>query len=368
MRRLPTGPFAAALLALFTGALLPSTCAAHTYHVYPEATEWDEILQCAGNSAGEGDTVLAAPGTYVVDPYDYWPIVLRNHEECPCFMSESGPEVTIIQGDGTVPAFYIPDISTMDFPNIRIIGFTIRGASSPIEDREMCAICGDVLIKDCIIENNGEGILLYACQNGELSGNIIRNNGRFGVAIAYFKGAFCRNEVTGHSVCGVQAAPSWYQCTFEDNVISGNGSCGLYVNWGPQMRNNIIENNDGLGVGIEQGDTCVLERNIIRGNAVGIEVCDWTALDRANGNDIYDNSEYDFQVHGHSRASPRTFDATGNWWGTTDPAEIAERIYDAADDPSLEITILYDPWCAAPGCDPTGVEPASWGAIKALYR
>ena len=62
------------------------------------------------------------------------------------------------------------------------------------------------------------------------------------------------------------------------------------------------------------------------------------------------------------------YDATMNWWGTTDPDLIAEHIWDCNDDPGLGVCILFDPFCKNPNCEPTLVEPVTWGAIKLLYR
>ena len=59
--------------------------------------------------------------------------------------------------------------------------------------------------------------------------------------------------------------------------------------------------------------------------------------------------------------------AEENWWGTTDPNEIAEMIWDCRDDPATRC-VDFEPWCAAPGCEPVPVESESWGAIKAMYR
>lgn len=62
------------------------------------------------------------------------------------------------------------------------------------------------------------------------------------------------------------------------------------------------------------------------------------------------------------------FDAKNNYWGTTDPAVIEQRIYDAADDIDLTTSIPYVPFLkaphsSAPGRDgyPTCVEPPDSG-------
>jgi hypothetical protein len=59
-----------------------------------------------------------------------------------------------------------------------------------------------------------------------------------------------------------------------------------------------------------------------------------------------------------------------NWWGTTDPGEIAASIWDCHDSDWAGVCFVVEPWCTMPGCDATGApgEPSSWGTIKAMYR
>ena len=56
-------------------------------------------------------------------------------------------------------------------------------------------------------------------------------------------------------------------------------------------------------------------------------------------------------------------DGTHNWWGVTTPSEIASKIYDHVQNSSLYGEVGYDDYLTSPG-----VEPTSWGSIKALFR
>jgi hypothetical protein len=58
-----------------------------------------------------------------------------------------------------------------------------------------------------------------------------------------------------------------------------------------------------------------------------------------------------------------TITAEGNWWGTDVEAEIAESIYDKADNSAVNGVVDYAPWLSD-----QPVERTSWGVIKRLFR
>lgn len=66
----------------------------------------------------------------------------------------------------------------------------------------------------------------------------------------------------------------------------------------------------------------------------------------------------------NATGAPFTIDATGNWWGTADPAEIAAGILDLEDDPALDYRIEFEPFLGGP----VPAKPSSLGGVKALFR
>lgn len=65
-------------------------------------------------------------------------------------------------------------------------------------------------------------------------------------------------------------------------------------------------------------------------------------------------------------ASPGSIDCTENYWGTNDPAEIEELIYDHNDNPdNIGETVLYDPYLEV---DPLPAESRSLGTVKSWFR
>ena len=79
---------------------------------------------------------------------------------------------------------------------------------------------------------------------------------------------------------------------------------------------------------------------------------------------LYDNPGYNVLLMSYLEPPLVTIDATENWWGTADVAEIEASIYDSDDDPgSIYGTVDFSDWCTE-----TPVEAHTWGYIKALFR
>src|SRR6188474_1029164 len=86
------GPLTSILLGLLV--VLPSLSYAAVRHVPAQYS----TIQGAVNAASPGDTVLVAPGTYLENVYVPKKVAL---------LSESGPEVTTIDGQGLAPVVLV---------------------------------------------------------------------------------------------------------------------------------------------------------------------------------------------------------------------------------------------------------------------
>ncbi|WP_299948864.1 NosD domain-containing protein, partial [uncultured Microbulbifer sp.] len=77
--------------------------------------------------------------------------------------------------------------------------------------------------------------------------------------------------------------------------------------------------------------------NVIAGNVYGIYAYGHSSDVAQNpvpvvtGNSLYDNSSYNYYTRYFADAALTTLDATGNWWGSTDAGQIAQKIYDWTD-------------------------------------
>jgi hypothetical protein len=332
-----------ALLALPTAPL-----SADIIHVHPGgAGDYMTIPEGVANATIDG-TVLVAAGTYSVS-YPGWPVVL--HSSSPTIVSEEGAEATVIRWGAPFETL------SGDYEcRVRIIGFTIRETATPV-----CRSGEDgarFLFTDNIVVDNYQG--LDASQgSGLIARNLISNNGERGIYTYHCWGVIEDNEICGH-VRGIIGAccesPTVCRNHIHHNTVTGSAP-GIEAH----QIENLVEHN---GTGLYVGYAGEAQNNIIGYNEIGVRF-NGTGTIPFHGNDLYENTLHNLKLD-YCWDGP--LDATMNWWGTTDPDEIAAGIWDAEDDPEIGCYVTFDPWCVTPGCNPVAVEPASWGAIKAMYR
>lgn len=317
------------------------------YDTIPEAVHY----------ATADDTVLVGTGLYSVEPgYPFgWPIVLD--EDSPTIVSEDQVGKTVLQGDGTIPAFRVlgpPGPSA----RVRVTGFTIRGVSSPLLKDPECG--ANFLFTYNKIQNCGDG-LDATWGGGLIAHNVIWDNDGVGIWIFHYWGIVEFNEIA-YNTWGI-GGTCCEEPTIRMNWIHRNSHGGIATGFYAYIEDNVVDKNGGPGIA-HNAWSGHITGNTIRGNEIGVEIWSMPSVLFCE-NQIHGNEPYDILV-----ACPDEFDcdATMNWWGTTDPDLIAEHIWDCRDDPGLGTCILFEPFCMNPNCEPTPVEPLSWGAIKAMYR
>ena len=171
--------------------------------------------------------------------------------------------------------------------------------------------------------------------------------------------------------------------TAESNIFVGNEGSGavMYLrNVTLHASGNIISGNAPSGACIDLSvflsspeNDVTFANNIIHDNEGPILRVLKNALPTFTSNSVDLNGYLVVDVRADARAG--TLDATGNWWGTTDPTEIASRIHDCVDDPAIDSCIDFSDWCGDASCSGhvTDVPEAaqrqvSWGRLKSLYR
>ena len=340
-------------------AALPAAVCAGVIVVDPAGGgDFDNIPQAVFHGTAD-DTVLVLPGFYEVEagiPYP-WPILLDA--DSPVLVSQGGAALTLIFGDGLMPAFDVRD----DTFGARafITGFKFQWLETPLDWGYPTS--GTVHFTDNIVKGCETGLHVRLA-GGLVARNVIEGPGVCGIQAGHFEGMIEDNEVHGFfdGIMGTGENTVLQRNHIHDNEISGVAGFDDCV-----AIDNLVEDNGWFGFSISFD--AHLTGNVIRGNGTGVDFWGGPHNGFLHGNDICDNA--DFAVHsycGEHIPDPPDFDATMNWWGTTDPDEIAASIHDCHDSIWAGVCFVVEPWCTTPGCDVTPAEPSSWGAIKALYR
>ena len=295
------------LLALiWTLMLLPQAADARTWLVRQDGSGDCTTIQACCDSAGWGDTVLVAPGTYAEHVDMEEPLVL---------VSDEGPLATIIAAPSTFASVVI-----MRRPGV-VDGFTIRDGHLSVG---WTGVGGVYLLsgtlRNClIVHNTASGIDtpekaggVFACGNAVIEGNTIVSNGYFVIA----GGIYCRSDYVGQIV-----------------------------------RNIVALNTDGYGIYCEPGATPTFICNNVWGNDEGeyAGACsDQTGL---NGNISLDPLFCDPYL--------------GDYWDFDDGDYTLH-----ADSPCLAAPGCGLMGALGQGCPATSVEErsTSWGRIKVLFR
>ena len=213
-----------------------------------------DSIQVALDYCTIGDTVLVAAGTY------YECIIWPRHTHDICLISESGPEVTIIDGIEGGGHFrsviYLHTGGPGNEDNTPLVeGFTMQngegGGYGHFGSLDMAGH-GRPTIKGNIISNNlGTGIG-YGCTPAIIIDNIITNNGSRGI---YMQSSTPDNIITG-------------------NIITQNDGPGIRIEWGgtPTIIGNTISENNGHGIDAFEGIPIVTDNVIAGNNGAGIYV------------------------------------------------------------------------------------------------
>ena len=138
------------------------------------------------------------------------------------------------------------------------------------------------------------------------------------------------NMITQNSEVGVLA--QWAPSMIISNTITENGGNGLYLLYSHStVDGNRITNNSGNGVHLFYYSSPDIIHNTIAGNGTNgiyIQSGSYEARPRINYNTITGNASY-----GIYNENIPDIDATNNEWGTTDPVQVANAIYDFNDNP-----------------------------------
>lgn len=202
---------------------------------------------------------------------------------------------------------------------------------------------GESVISYAIIEFADSGITVdddRANPYKTIVNNVIRNN-NFGISVKMFGKPTISNNTLENNQTGIKVG-TYGSPTIRNNIISKNKGDGILGEGDAStdyslIKDNLITENEGYGVNLQGGNysTIILYNTISANKKSGIYVTGGT---HSSGyytvtiqyNNIYNNLNYDIES-----SSPYNFAAANNWWGTTETAQIEQKIYDINDNFNL---------------------------------
>lgn len=212
-------------------------------------------IQDAVDASQRGDTVRVYPGTY----YEH----VRIDDTSLSLLAEEGPEVTIIDGQGTLASTVtVYSGFDNDLIQVQIRGFTIQNGG-----------------KDFNLAENGYGIAVLGFGNmtARIERNVIRDNPVNGGIFIYpidsetFEAIIDGNTILRSGIEGGIAADFDYG---RDYIA--------------RIRNNIVAFNTGAGIVLRPGSFEVVN-NTIYGNGVGVVAANMASV-RVTNNILYGNT------------------------------------------------------------------------------
>lgn len=170
------------------------------------------------------------------------------------------------------------------------------------------------------VASAGTVILDYA----EFNGGHIQNN----LGFEHFTITHCRFNATNY--LRINARTDSY---FDHNTLTNAGYVELIANTSSHDRDLYVRWNNFYG----SHATLALKSCF----KVSYEGTDRLVI---HSNNFLDENDYGISLH----TNTSTVDATNNYWGTNDPAEIATRINDSNDNPSILGTVVFEPFATIP--------------------
>lgn len=304
-------------------------------------------IQEGMTAAVSGDTVVVAPGTYLISTY----IEYQGKEVV--LMSDEGPQTTIIDGQTITKAIFWSG----EGPGARLQGFTIQNGNAGYGGAVYCGqgaspTISNCVFRDCTAERGGaiwvhtSSPTISDCRITNCSGS------EWGGAIYCYhsSGATFQRLVIGRNTGGTGGgmyvwggAPDITNCTFYRNAGQGGGAVHCRGS-APNLTQCILAfSTTGKGIACEELAMPVVKHCDIFGNAAGDDPCGtlnehididplFCGMDLAGDISLCANSPC-LPIQGH------------NPWN---------ELIGASDEVCTE--------CATPAA------PMTWGRVKALFR
>lgn len=365
------------LLFVMCGA---STAGAMTWRVEQDGSGDFERIQSAVDASASGDTILIGPGFYndfgdlpsKIGDKTWYTVASWNETKDLTFIGEDVESVVIGNESYSAGGDGFGGLANMGDGDLRCENITFRYLRAGIwsywdmtvvscrfeqnywsvisQDQISCEIrecsfaedqyqgrgiffqnANEVFVADCELTNSGFyfGGVIWS----SIVGTRISNGGN---QFVHSNGEFVNNECTGSGVEITTAS----QVSVSDNIFVG-GVHNLYIG--------------------DPNTEAELYGNILSDSEYTAVFCDYVSRVFGQGNHIFKGTgDYIIYTRGYSSSQ---IGLRNNYWGTTDPDQLAEWIWDGNDQSGYPI-VDYLPFSDTP----LPTEPQSWGSIKAMYR
>jgi len=304
--------------------------------------DYPTIQSAIDSEFDDGFIIEVAPGTYNEQ--------VRISRELT--LKAVGDEPIIIDGSGSEPARVNSNVViTITASNVTLDGLTIQSGEQTDPYNEAGVLVAayqapvtGVIIQNCIIQNNANGIGIAASSGNTIKNNVIKSN-IYGVALVRdvdggtpsTNNAVLDNEIYD---CFVGVYVDKYCASNEINAnnIYDFGSVGIYL-WATQ--NNIVSDNriagfenvinkasNSSGIEMAWGSGNEITTNTIIQNAIGIEIRKRIYEGNYIENNIITDNTMGLIFHDleEFEGDPEVVVANCNWWGTVVETEIQDLI------------------------------------------
>lgn len=393
-RRMGRGPLVAALvLAPSLGLALLPEADARTWRVERDGSGDYIVIQDAVDAAAEGDTILIGPGEYTES--SVWEYDIGDFGET--FVGVPINNITLIgtSRDSTIigPAvkdwdedLFLPkgiSLRAQTSDGLRIENLTVRNC------REGLRLNGSAIVRDVTLIENGSGIFAFEdtflIEDSEIRGSDFTGAIYAATAKTSYvrrvqfidcrQGALSLNGPTliiedSEFLNGAVYAEAQYGSRMElyRCVGTGSGNAGITS----QFDSDFVMEDCRMSVrsqvvAITGGSRAVIRGSHLRSQLETIVATTEQSQPTMNNCDLIVDLPGMFAVYLGVTANDNpdyVWDFTGNWWGTSDPEEIAELIFDSNDDPRVDETVDFSGWLLGP----VPVQGSTFGGLKSGFR
>ena len=378
-----------AIALLLASPLIVSTASARTWYIKPDGSGDVPTIQAGVDSASHGDTLLCAAGTYSWNSQgtgtDYGMISILRGSSDMVIVSESGPEVTILNGQGQGRILFF-----QGWTELTVEGFTFKNGIAPALGNfvggAMASHLSSPVVRDCVFEANSAsnqgGAYWYGGQGSPVieSCHFENNSAGLGGAVFLINSSFdayiydttfiSNDATTGGAIWMHSFRLNAENCLIAGNTASVGGAIHMQSSWPSFIANTTIVNNraatgaalsvlgatpltlsnvivalstgGGAAVNVGGGSTAIFSCSDMWGNPGGNWVGDIAPQLGNNGN-ISEDPKFcsgGFSIQGDSPCAPGNH-PHGHTCGVIGAYGVA--------------------------CGSVAVEQKSWGEIKAMY-